>query len=165
MDIKNKNYLNHLTRMSFRELKNELAKCNNKEIELIIRKIMKDKAIRYKLRQKSIKNNEIIDSILDDIETNSSKITSLNELDDYENDMEYQNINSSYKDEIAKDFVNNSLMERMNSELDIRNIKNIKRKCNEKDFIPPFSDNSGDNFAPFVYKKKLNDFSNKKFLK
>ena len=58
--MSNNNELYKIKQMSFRELKNELSKCNDNPIKgLIIRKLMKEKAIKYKKRKKDIRQKMI----------------------------------------------------------------------------------------------------------
>jgi hypothetical protein len=163
--------------MSYRQLKNELLRCSdNPHKERIIREVMKDKAIRYKLRKREISNSkninyaniefssdeDIVGTILNDIDN-----TSYNSNNNSSYDSDIKKIDPIYKEEIEKDFVNNSLMDRMNSELDLRSIRNRNRNNknkNNKEFMSPFEDSVGDNYAPFSSKKKINNFSNKRFL-
>jgi len=172
------NKINKINNMTFQELRNELAECNNNPIkELLIRNIMKQKAIKYivikkkqKLKQRKTKilnnNNdneeyELVDDMLDDdiisqdIYLSENDIKSLpdhgplNELEENESIKEKQQ---------ARDLLNNNLMNRMNAELNIRKSKKNKTK---KEVISPFADDVGMNYAPYNYQDNIVDFSNK----
>lgn len=189
-----------LKQMSFRELKEELFRCeNNPQRELFIRKLMKEKAVKYKLMKRDtsreiqknvqfapVQNNQnnasyqdeddnLIDDILNDIddgsEENDNYITRNSSRDKI--NMRLNGRNNKDDDdllsgEISKDKMNNSLMDRMNGELDIRN---LRKKGSKKEFVSPYSNVSdiGDNYALFEESKRSTinprDFSNKRFLK
>ncbi|CAH6421824.1 Hypothetical protein KVN_LOCUS512 [uncultured virus] len=136
----------NIKKMSFKELKNELKNSENYPVKnLIIRKIMKQKYLNHKYKQ----NNKTTEEITKN-ENFSNK--------------QYQDVEDIYKKEIQKDDINNNLLERLNSDIYIRKFA----KPSKKDFIPPFANGSGDNFAPFDDKNNfldlVKDFSNKKFL-
>lgn len=139
----NQDEINMMKKMDFNDLKKELTNSKNSPVrDLVIRKIMKQKYLLHK------KNNK--------------KKT----LDKESNDNGVEEI---YKKEIQKDYINNGLLERLNSDLYIRKKSNSVK--NKKDFVPPFADDAGDNFAPFGDKSTkddflstVKDFSNKKFL-
>ena len=69
---------------------------------------------------------------------------------------------NKFKKEIRKDFVNNNLTERMNSDIAIKNFR-IRNKT--KDFIPPFTNTNSSAFAPFHGKTlRSDDFSNRRLM-
>lgn len=82
----------------------------------------------------------------------------LNELED--DDRLYD---TKFRDELNKDYMNNNLLDRMNSEIDIRKGK----VANKKDFIPPFANKGSGQFAPFHKQKNIpqSDFSNKRIMR
>ena len=78
---------------------------------------------------------------------------SLNELEDYNDIYDDRDIS-----EFNRDLVNNNLMDRLNSDIDIKNfgIKKVKNNL-----IPPYINNAGDNFAPFnSNNRNIKNFSN-----
>ena len=111
-----------LCQMNFRELKYELLhKKNSPERELEIRKLMKDRAIKCKLRQRYL-----------DALPNTDEVF----LDDSDFDQSYQ-LDELKDPRYCKDSVNNNLMARMDSEMLIR--QSNKRKRTQKDFIRPYA--------------------------
>ena len=203
--------IRRIKNMSFRELRNELAYCDNNPVkELLIRNLMKEKYIHCmrkkkkieehqkmekRLKYKKLKNimarkydhkyrkyyieskDSSIESIMDDIEDVEDVEDIADNIplreEDFNlypnhgplNELEENNglYDKKFKDEVNKDFMNNNLMDRMNSEIDIRNIK-LK---NKKDFIPPFADNDGGMYAPFHNQTNIptTDFSTKRILR
>lgn len=191
--------LNRINKMTFNELKKELAKCNGNRVKnRLIRVLMKDKYERYKNRKQLMKrksilprkekmsrqselfekknnnsvnlqgssNDEPINSILNDIQ-DSDDYPATNDFNFYPDhgpldELENNRLNK-LKSEIDKDYMNNNLMDRLNSDIDIRKTKSK----NNKDFIPPFSDETGSGFAPFSYDDKVpkRDFRNKRLMK
>lgn len=184
MDISQEQLVNICRRykhMSYRNLKDELKRCAPNSLDnIVIRKIMKSKIIEHKQRkEKRIEKEDTvnIDELFefleqDDYEDNSDNQTGrrgngwddvffqdkmVEPLNELEGDG-FNNKRGKFKKEIAKDSLNNSLMNRMNSELDIQN---FRRRSGRKDFIPPFADDIGDKFAPFhSLNKGPKDFSN-----
>ena len=150
--------LNHLT---FGELRKELTKCKNNEVKSkLIRCIMYKRYLAHiKMKQayehkKKLKKEA--QQIINDIQ--SDEPFDLSSLPDQEDNSE-ENPGESLDDNrniklYDRDKANSHLMERLNSDLDIRKIKNSSTK---PAFVPPFVDNPGDNFAAFKSKKKLNN--------
>jgi hypothetical protein len=86
--------------------------------------------------------NDILDNLVNCMDQDSTDSSDTNDSDP----------------QLAKDKVNNNLMARMDGELNIR--KSNKKR--QRDFLPPFSNDVGDNYAPFHSKeKKIRNFSNK----
>lgn len=155
--------------LSFKDLKKELINCGNNPVrELMIREIMHKKYCEYtknkskkplihqkqpkRTRQQEKEEEEeqeeqeeqqiyLEDEDFDEL----PKMESLNELDD-----------DRFKTEVKKDHLNNNLMDRLNSDIDIcskRKDQLKKKKEQEKSFIPPFADDIGDRYAPFITAK------------
>ncbi len=130
-----------INKMSFNELKNELHNCDNNKIkEKLIRELMfikyqrhviqqqennkKHQRIKNKIKHQSIPTNEIIfDS---------------DDFDDSDSDKRIIEYN--------KDKTNNNLMDRMNSDMEI---KQMKVSTNKKDIVKPFVNSSCDTYATF----------------
>ncbi len=128
-----------LYNMSFSELKQELHKSiegNDNIKEHIIRKLMEEKYREYiikknrnnqkkkMLKMKSKENNKIIDSLF---------------VDDGQVDNDDDNNMQKFTSEMEKDFVNNSLMDRLNGEIELLNKKTTKKT---KGVVPPFDNSS-----------------------
>lgn len=146
--------MDELREMTFRELKNELLNGeHSKSDELMIRKLMKEKAIKYKLRQRALHAKLRSNSDSDSEEFLRD--------DDFLRDNDFADKNTSHLDEmedprhsneVHKDHLNNHLMDRLNSEMLMRN--NNKKAINKKkEFIPPFLDNNYGSYAPFHSEK------------
>lgn len=159
--------------LSFKDLKNELKVCRNPEKELIIRKLMKDKAIKYKLKKQdnnlkynrqpikkqsvNFDTNAYVKSILDELDDDGS----LDDKDIYQDGIDGRDgIDKRKKNKkkyMKKDLVNNSLMDRMNNELDLRKY----RKKGKKEFLMPFAENAGNDYASFKGNNRpITSFSN-----
>lgn len=165
--------------MTFGELRVELSKSMDNPVkEMVIRELMlmrynqhiqkkivmeqRQQAIKQKQlakQNKRVEEEEIIEFTKNDFEI-KPKLNSLNELDDFDKDDLYDDRDIT---EYERDKFNNNLMDRMNGDIDIRT---NKKKQISMDFPPPYSNNSGDNYAPFHSKQKpKNDFSNIKINK
>jgi len=141
-----------INKMTFKELKAELSNCSgNKPKETLIRNIMFAKYQAYlkkkQLREQAHASKSIPDmpdgikAIIDDktgvtFSENDFNlmpvVSSLNELDD--DDVGY-----------LRDKVNNTLMQRMDNNIEIRNIRS-----GGNEYVPPFSNSVGGSYAPFV---------------
>lgn len=180
--------LNRINKMTFNELRNELAKCDDPVKETLIRNLMyirykqhinkkiqideikRRKMLRFMEQQKkkietnTINNNSINDLLNDEdnlsLDPDEFEIKqtsdSLNELDDADELLDKRNIT-----EYERDMVNNNIVERLNSDIDIRTMRETQQK---KEFVVPYSDNDDGNYAPFNSKPKLqvNTFSNRR---
>lgn len=169
-------YIARINKMNFRELRDELSLSSNNPVKsLIIRKLMKQKYLKYKkirdmnIQQQKYKvihkkqedeitkmmvnelldeieknNNDTILEVIDDTdmldETNYDKHGPLNELDP-----SAKLFDNKFVDEIQRDHMNNNLMNRMNSDIHIQEIRRNKLK----NFETPFSDTPNDRYAPF----------------
>lgn len=160
--MSNKTDIERINNMTFKQLKEELSKNkNNKVREMIIRKSM---YIRYHQHmkkkisdntQKVPSNKPLIPFIpnfdLSDFNSNDSSIDEPDNLnqDDRESDTQ----------PFGRDYTNNGLMERLNSDLDIRT---MKMPPNKKDFIPPYSNTTDGNYASFdnIFSSERKNFSN-----
>ncbi|QKF94068.1 hypothetical protein QKU48_gp0610 [Fadolivirus algeromassiliense] len=182
--------LNKINKMTFSQLRNELALCNDPIKEKLIRNLM---YIRYKqhinnkikmeemTRQKKMKmierenrnriktmeqvnDNQNMMDMLDDqdnisIDPDEYEIKqnniSLNELDDENMLFDKRDIT-----EYERDAVNNNIVDRLNSDIDIRTMR--ENRNTKKEFVMPYSDDVSGNYAPFNENKKLpiNNFSN-----
>lgn len=172
------NKIRYLSKMSFNQLKKELPKCKNKNEELIIRKLMKKKYLKYmkmkKIKKKTniyqladdllmdIKNNKVNDDNIDNIVNmfdesdfkDTPNFPSLNELDptnELANELDGDELyDKKFKEEIKRDQLNNNLMNRLNSDIDIQSM----RKKYKKNIEVPFS-NSNDGLYASPFKNNL----------
>lgn len=188
------NDVDRLKKMSFNELKIELRNnIDNPVREYAIRKMMKDKyekhlqeKNRIKIQeQKKIYNQKLDDEILNilDDKSNSSdqSSNSSSESSDSSESIEapttFRDVSpDKFKEKIKNDYVNNNLMQRLNSDIDItsmRNKKNTRNRAidihnnwtrNKNDIVPPFDTDYGDAYAPFDTNIPTNDFSNKRLI-
>lgn len=115
--------------LTYRELKVELKKCidnKDKKKEYVIRGIMKDKAKKLL----TLKQNQwsLIDSIINDIDADNEE--DVLEEDDYTSDEEEY--------EVMKDKLNEKMMERFSSNIDIAKIRKKKKKY-KNEIISPFA--------------------------
>jgi hypothetical protein len=157
-----------MQKLSFRQLKEELERCkksNNLQKEKIIRAIMKQKLVKYK--QSVTKSRYAQDSYADysDDEDDGSIVFTADDFEpgygDARNnkqiDTNEDDLNDDYfgpsnrtakKDDrykkIQKDDLNNHLLDRMNSDIDIN-----KHRRKKHDFVSPFADDGGDQYASF----------------
>jgi hypothetical protein len=111
-------------------------------------------------------DNDVTSLSDDDFNFNATpKINSLNELDDDRPDL----VDGREITERTKDKMNHSMMDRLNSDIDIRNMKTMndpRRRplISKNDFIKPFADENDGQYASFnTGILKVNKFSNKKF--
>lgn len=128
MDEKFSDTNKKLKGMNFRELKYELKYGDySPQIELEIRKLMKDRAIQNKLRKRYLDmlpdGKDIVLEIEDDYNpTNNNSNYHIDELKD---------------PKYCKDNLNNNLMMRMDNELSMR--QENKQRRRQKNFIPPWA--------------------------
>lgn len=202
--------LNRINKMTFKQLRNELAKCDDPVKATLIRNLMylrysqhinkkkeienikKKKMEKYIKREKRIINNmenqntnkniDIKDIDIKDIDIKDINIKdidikelldddlsidpdqfemkqnfySLNELDELDPLVDKRDIT-----EYERDMVNNNIAERLNSDIDIRTMRENKQK---KEFVMPYSDNAGGNYAPFdsQHESRITTFSNRR---
>lgn len=186
-----KKEVERIRKMTFEELREELTYCENPVKNILIRKIMKEKYNQYLRRRNQLitkkqrktlyeerkvatrkrkkkEMDDIIESLINNINEPEIELKEedfnakdvhgpLNELDD-----DYGLFDDKFKKEVAQDIMNNNLMERMNSELDIMSA--TKARKNNKDFIPPYANNEGDKYASFKHYRGIsnNNFSSKR---
>jgi len=89
------------------------------------------------------------------------KVKSLNELDDRNNLYDHRDVT-----EYSRDYVNNGILDRLNIDMDIykmKDIKNIKQN-KKKELLPPYADQVDGMYASFndSFTKTAPDFSNKR---
>jgi hypothetical protein len=132
-------------------------------------KIKKKQLMKIKNEENKIKENktEIIELFGEDdnssIDPDTFEIkqstNTLNELDDPDEIIDNRDII-----EYERDMVNNNIVNRLNSDIDIRKFRETSQK---KEFMMPYSDTSIGHYAPFNSKQKIStsDFSNKKIKK
>ena len=166
----NSEYVSKINKMNFRQLRDELSISSNNPVKsLLIRKLMKQKYLKYKkIREMSkthhIKADEQVDEIsimmanelLDELEKSNTD-TTMQVVDEFtENDFNrhgpLNELDTSptlqddkFADEIQRDQMNNHLMSRMNSDIHIQEIRRNKLK----NFETPFSDTPNDRYASF----------------
>nr|QBK89175.1 MAG: hypothetical protein LCMiAC02_02690 [Mimivirus LCMiAC02] len=161
-----------LTDLTFNELRNKLFKCNDNLQEYIIRRIMKDKYIKYKLKEKELlerrsekeykikeykleNENDIINELVNNIEKNDKY--------KYKYKDNYKSLNREMSrkqilDLCENDDVNNNLMNRMNNERDIRMNKKFINKPNKHPLITPYS-NGHTQYAQYNNNVNITDFN------
>jgi len=178
-----KNELERINKLSFRQLKNELSKCDNPIKERIIRNLMvvrykeyldKKKMIssHYKPQQTQLtqqnENSFNENPFNEDDFYVAPKIKSLNELDDYKEQQLKQlqrknnelTTNRKIKEQ-SRDKVNNSIVERLNGDIDINEMRSYKKRPS---VVSPYTNFPGDNYASFKSNENVSnkDFRNKK---
>ena len=166
-------------RMTFGQLRKELAYCNDPIKEKIIRHFMYLRYTQYvnkkrqldeinRLRaQKAQKKKDPVNKPQEQIQVDD--IASL-DPDDFEvkpvagslNELEDELFDDRNVTEYERDVTNNNLVKRLNSDIDIRTMGGKK-----KEFLLPYSDDVGGNYAPFNSGTKVpkNDFSNDRLKK
>lgn len=129
-------------KLTFSELRKELAYCNDKVKEKIIRTIMYNKYKEHILNKKIYIENKksIVQDFKNIAHNNNDKYISKNEIYEKNN----TNLNVIKNNIYNRDTTNNNLMQRMSNDIDIFSSKDIK-----KEFIPPYGNDSGDNYASF----------------
>jgi len=165
--------IKRINNMSFNELRDELTYCDNNIKELLIRKLMKDRYLRHikkkelinkKKEKERIKNQIYTNTIITD--DNNKIIEDIDDLfnDDELNKKDYNDddlIDKKFNKQIERDAMNNNLMNRMNSELEIRN--NKKNKNKDKNILPPYDFTS----QSYTHNNVIppTDFTSKRLLK
>jgi hypothetical protein len=175
-----------INKLTFSELRNELATCENNPVKgLLIRKLMlmkyqqsiqkkKEKEHnkqmqnqmqrqmqlnRMREQMESKKPEDAHEDIVFDSEDfdTAPNLGPLNELDDPDDLYDTRNIK-----EYDRDIANNTLMDRLNSDIYIKTLKEKKEKPHV--IIPPYSNDICNNYALFDRNEKVpkNDFSNRR---
>jgi len=129
---------NELLKLSFTQLKSELNNCNNPVREYYIRILMKQKYQAY-LKQKKynndVKNLNIINSLVDDINKNNNKDNK--QIKEYDNknifEEDFKSVNFKNKEVkfIPRDNLNNNLMNRLTNDISIQEFRDIRYKPKE----------------------------------
>lgn len=174
--------IDKINRMSFRELKIELLECNNNPVkEQIIRRLMLrkyelykkkkiDKHRRIQIKWEKQRMHHDMERNINEIELqeriskselpkrrNYGELTGFGPLDEFEG----RQYDAKFGREIEKDHLNNNLMLRMNSNVDIKKTKPLKGE-----FIPPYSNEVGATYqSVFNERMPKDDFSNGRFMK
>lgn len=146
------NYINRLKYMTYRELKKELVNNKDKRREMIIRNVMKDKAIRYtNMKKDKTYNQQKADTHNDKVPDNYQLEDVDDLVDDILNDIkrkdQYPKPKQKKRQKILRDKLNDGLAERLESELFINKLR--KKRDKNRDFIPPFISTSSSNYAAF----------------
>ena len=160
-----KKTVKHINGMSFNELKNELNNCYDNPIkEKIIRELMVLKYNQYinaqhnrklklkqKQKQKQKQKHDSLQNKNPPINDNSSVVITPTPEVDFLDDFSFDDFNDEdYDDnniiEYKKDINNNNLMDRMNSDMEL---KKMKVSTNKKDIIKPFVNTTCDTYATF----------------
>ena len=154
---------NYIRNMSFDQLREELSLVQNNPVkELLIRKLMKQKYIELrknkfnkidrrfddKYNKKKI-NDKLADDLLYEINKykpkkshkniNTKNINTKNiNTKNINTNTSLANIDKKFIPEIEKDDLNNNMMKRMNSNIDIQSFRNNSKKI----FDTPFSNNN-----------------------
>lgn len=138
----------HIQNMTFGQLRQALAQCQDHRMEYQIRCAMMDlyqQHMRSKQRRASYNRPYVsIDEFVQLVEKNP----------------ECQEFENKFLPQIEKDFVNNGILDRMNSDIDIN--KSKKRKT----VMSPFSDVGDCVYASFdaIGEAPPDDFSNKRII-
>lgn len=184
----NNQEINRVNSMSFRELRNELANCgNNKMKENIIRHIMyiryqkhierkmlieqqKQKHIRTQMNKQKQNDENMKMKAVQELKTDDTDDNISLNSNDFESNSKFKSENELDEcdprdiQEYDRDLTNNNIIERLNSDIDIRTERNKKI---EYKLIPPYSHDTGNNYAPFetAFKPTRTNFSNIKIKK
>jgi len=181
--------IERINKLSFNELRNELAYCNDPVRELLIRKLMKIRYIelvdrkkriimqqqleeeqrqmlikkkmemRYRQKLSKVKDNELssklIDELLIDDERDIDKTIRTRSMNA---DLD-ENGEPKFVKEVKRDKLNNNLMDRLNSDMDIRKYQNMTKE--KKEFISPYAREEG-NYASWKgdAQPPISDFKN-----
>ena len=150
----NNKEVDRINKLTFRGLKNELAKCNNPLKEKIIRNLM---LFKYKQHLEKRRQEEMYQRLEQKEESNECPFNdddfekpnfgSLNELDERSKDVNYANREIK---EQGRDRVNKSIIDRLNNDIDIKEMRNNKKK---PPVVSPYTNIAGDNFAPYHSKQ------------
>lgn len=158
------------------ELKNQIEHIKQQKKQMYIDKLKRQQEKEYKKRlaDEKRKNKKIKEPEDDNISLDSTDfintgtiIKPMNELDDIDNNGLFDKRDIT---EYDRDLTNNNLVDRLNSDIDIRTKRNNGRENNNRkqiDFVSPYANTPGDNYAPFdsILKSSKKDFSNIKFKK
>ena len=160
------------------ELKNQIEYIKQQKKQRYIEKLKRQQEKEYKKRLAyEKKNNQKLKEPDDDnVSLDSTDfvntgtiIKPMNELDDINGNGLFDKRDIT---EYDRDLTNNNLVDRLNSDIDIRTKRNTGRGISNKDkkqvdFVPPYADTAGDNYAPFdsILKSSKKDFSNIRFKK
>jgi hypothetical protein len=183
--------ITRINKLTFKELRNELANCKNNPVrETLIRNLMyirynqhlhkKQQLIQLKKEHKKKQISKIKNKLEEKYKRNGDALNFDDEIDFNENDFKtlkppFEPLNELDKTdelfdsrditEYDRDYANNNLIERLNIDADLRKIK--PKFKNKNDFMTPYSNDSGGNYAPFNdnSRSQKNNFSNIKFNK
>ena len=89
----------------------------------------------------SLSDEELVNDLFFEIDKQENNIVPMNVIT---TDSKYGKYDNKFEKEIKNDYVNNNLMARMDSELDI-----IKSKQKNKTFILPYTNINGIKYAPY----------------
>ena len=152
--------------MSLKDLEKELKKCDNVEY---FKKGILQKLINKKLREQEKKEMEFKNKINDKVEKllkikkikeNESQLKKLKEFDKLISKRESAKqlqIDPKLKDPIELDYLNNKLMERLNSELDFR-----VRGGKTKEIMKPYDITECNGYWKEEEKNPINNFNSNK---
>ncbi len=163
-------------KMTFGQLRKELALCNDPIREKIIRHFMYLRYTQYVNKKRQLE--EINRLRAEKMMRKRKPVEPVKQSDDHmsldPDDFEVKPVAGSLNEldgelfddrdiaEYERDVTNNNLVKRLNSDIDIRTM-GVKKK----EFLMPYSDDAGGNYAPFnsVTKVPKNDFSNDRLKK
>lgn len=163
-----KKYYLKISNMSLNELKTEYNSCVNQEKKNMIKHVAKHKKQQTKQnKEKSIEQN--INTIIahknkkNNEQETKKLIMKRGHMEKYweSNQAETSNMESHYRTEIERDYTNNKLMERLNSELDSKINEPKKAHTILKPYDTQDDDSCEDSYESEV---PINNFSSKRLI-
>ena len=159
-----------INKLTFGQLRNELANCTDPVRQYIIRNLMYVRYTQY-LEHKETQNQMKKDYKKNQISKIKKKIiskrkqkdkdkdkplelfdldelTNLDNLDELDNLNNLDNLTQDQIKEYNKDKTNRNIMNRLYNDIDINKMKDSKKKL-DNEFVPPFSTGSDDQYASF----------------
>lgn len=154
---------NNFDKLSLNQLQIELVRYkNHPQMTGYLNSLIYQKKIymKQKLEEQQMKDLDfLIENDSDDDISMPIEVNDATGLDNKQNRLRNE---ERLKEEVRKDTMNNNLTDRMNSEIDIRNIRR-RTPVGDKNFIPPYTEVAG-NYAAFnnVFTSDITSFSNNK---
>ena len=158
-----------INKLTFGQLRNELANCTDPVRQYIIRNLMYVRYTQYlehketqnqmkkdykkkqisKIKKKIISKRKQQDKPLANLDGfDLDNIDNLDNLDELTNLDNLDNLTQDQIKEYNKDKTNRNIMNRLYNDIDINKMKDSKKKL-DNEFVPPFSTGSDDQYASF----------------
>lgn len=156
---------NKMEQIKFQKKQKYLEKLKRQQEREIKKKLSMEKKRERKVHQQEEKEDDNLSFDSSDFQETNRIIVPSNGFDDFETNEVFDKRDIT---EYDRDITNNNLVNRLNNDIDIRNSRNRnKRVPNKIDFVPPYANNSGDNYASFdsILTSSKKDFSNVKLKK